>query len=106
MCLLSNNVNDYYFVSQGKTSIPNVDDGEEFNITDVSNVGARKHSCTKPFAAHLVSSGLIGHKLHNTQFFLFDPHFSLIQVWQTLYEGLDGILTYYWPAYLLHSQVV
>lgn len=35
-CLLSNNVNDYYFVSQGKTSIPGVDDSEEFRITDVS----------------------------------------------------------------------
>ncbi|CAH1958774.1 unnamed protein product [Acanthoscelides obtectus] len=33
-CLLSNNVNDYNFVSQGKTTIPNVDDGEEFKITD------------------------------------------------------------------------
>lgn len=36
MCLLSNNVNDYHFVSQGKTTIPNVDDGEECLITDVS----------------------------------------------------------------------
>ncbi|XP_011345054.1 myosin heavy chain, muscle isoform X15 [Ooceraea biroi] len=34
MCLLSNNINDYYFVSQGKTTIPNVDDGEECLLTD------------------------------------------------------------------------
>lgn len=34
-CLLSNNINDYHVVSQGKTTIPNVDDGEEFNLTDV-----------------------------------------------------------------------
>ncbi|XP_025996497.1 myosin heavy chain, muscle isoform X17 [Solenopsis invicta] len=34
ICLLSNNVNDYYFVSQGKTTIPNVDDGEECLLTD------------------------------------------------------------------------
>nr|XP_018918175.1 PREDICTED: myosin heavy chain, muscle isoform X10 [Bemisia tabaci] len=34
MCLLSKNINDYHFVSQGKTSIPGVDDGEEFRITD------------------------------------------------------------------------
>ncbi|XP_011506373.1 PREDICTED: myosin heavy chain, muscle isoform X2 [Ceratosolen solmsi marchali] len=34
MCLLSNNVNDYYFVAQGKTSIPGVDDGEECELTD------------------------------------------------------------------------
>lgn len=36
ICLLSNNINDYYFVSQGKTSIPGVDDGEELLVTDVS----------------------------------------------------------------------
>lgn len=36
MCLLSDNVNDYYYVSQGKTSIPGVDDNEEMSITDVS----------------------------------------------------------------------
>lgn len=36
MLLLSNNVNDYYFVSQGKTTIPGLDDGEELLITDVS----------------------------------------------------------------------
>lgn len=36
MLLLSNNVNDYYFVSQGKTTIPGLDDGEELLVTDVS----------------------------------------------------------------------
>lgn len=35
MCLLSNNIKDYHIVSQGKTTIPNVDDGEELNLTDV-----------------------------------------------------------------------
>lgn len=35
-CLLSNNVSDYYYVAQGKTTIPNVDDGEECKFTDVS----------------------------------------------------------------------
>ncbi|KAH6942300.1 hypothetical protein HPB50_003324 [Hyalomma asiaticum] len=34
--LLSNNVNDYHFVSQGKTSIPGVDDSEEFQVTDTA----------------------------------------------------------------------
>ncbi|XP_077276629.1 myosin heavy chain isoform X3 [Temnothorax americanus] len=34
MCLLSDNIQDYYFVSQGKTTIPNVDDGEECLLTD------------------------------------------------------------------------
>lgn len=35
-CLLSNKISDYYFVSQGKTTIPGLDDGEEMLITDVS----------------------------------------------------------------------
>ena len=34
-CLLSNNIMDYHVVSQGKTSIPGVDDGEEMELTDV-----------------------------------------------------------------------
>ncbi|XP_076671815.1 myosin heavy chain isoform X13 [Andrena cerasifolii] len=34
MCCLSDNVTDYYFISQGKTTIPNVDDGEECLLTD------------------------------------------------------------------------
>nr|XP_026492062.1 myosin heavy chain, muscle isoform X11 [Vanessa tameamea] len=34
MCLLSNDIYDYYIVSQGKTTIPNVDDGEECLLTD------------------------------------------------------------------------
>ncbi|XP_029675373.1 myosin heavy chain, muscle isoform X9 [Formica exsecta] len=33
-CLLTNDITDYYFVSQGKTTIPNVDDGEECLLTD------------------------------------------------------------------------
>lgn len=37
MCLLSDNIMDYYYVSQGKTTIPNVDDGEESLLTDVSS---------------------------------------------------------------------
>lgn len=39
MCLLSNNVTDYNFVAQGKTTIPNVDDAEECRLTDVSGWG-------------------------------------------------------------------
>ncbi|XP_074040831.1 myosin heavy chain isoform X37 [Leptinotarsa decemlineata] len=33
-CLLSNDIYDYNFVSQGKTVIPGVDDAEEFSLTD------------------------------------------------------------------------
>ncbi|KZC14949.1 Myosin heavy chain, muscle [Dufourea novaeangliae] len=48
MCCLSDNIQDYYFVSQGKTTIPNVDDGEESmcllsnNIYDYGNVSQGK----------------------------------------------------------------
>ncbi|XP_070153029.1 myosin heavy chain, muscle isoform X9 [Polyergus mexicanus] len=34
MLLLTNNIHDYYFVSQGKTTIPGLDDGEELLVTD------------------------------------------------------------------------
>ncbi|XP_075220629.1 myosin heavy chain isoform X32 [Lycorma delicatula] len=34
VCLLSDNIYDYYNVSQGKVTIPNMDDGEEFALTD------------------------------------------------------------------------
>ncbi|KAL6426845.1 hypothetical protein ACFW04_009267 [Cataglyphis niger] len=34
MCYLSDNIYDYYNVSQGKITIPNVDDGEECLLTD------------------------------------------------------------------------
>jgi myosin heavy subunit len=36
ICNLSNDIYEYHYVSQGKTTIPNVDDGEEFQLTDVS----------------------------------------------------------------------
>lgn len=34
-CLLSNNIYDYRIVSQGKTTIPSVNDGEEWVAVDV-----------------------------------------------------------------------
>lgn len=36
ICLLSNEIMDYHIVSQGKTVIPGLDDGEEMMLTDVS----------------------------------------------------------------------
>lgn len=35
ICLLSDNIMDYHIVSQGKTTIPSVDDAEEMNVTQV-----------------------------------------------------------------------
>lgn len=40
ICLLSNNIMDYRVVAQGKTTIPNVDDGDEFELTDVRSIGS------------------------------------------------------------------
>jgi len=41
MTFLSNRISDYYYISQGKTRIPGVNDGEQLQITDVSDcVGA------------------------------------------------------------------
>ncbi|XP_052864972.1 myosin heavy chain, muscle isoform X8 [Anopheles cruzii] len=34
MCFLSKDIYDYHLVSQGKTTIPSVDDGEEMTLTD------------------------------------------------------------------------
>lgn len=36
MCFLSNNVYDYYIVSQGKITVPGIDDGEDLTLADVS----------------------------------------------------------------------
>jgi hypothetical protein len=38
MCFLSDNIYDFPTVSQGKLTIPNVDDGEELELTDVSKI--------------------------------------------------------------------
>jgi len=36
MCLLGDDIYYYHYVSQGKITIPNVDDGEEFEATHVA----------------------------------------------------------------------
>lgn len=46
MCFLSNNIYDYVNVSQGKITIPNMDDGEEFSLTDVSSTHTHTHTKT------------------------------------------------------------
>ena len=37
MCLLSDNIYDYFNVSQGKVTVASIDDGEEFQLADVSS---------------------------------------------------------------------
>lgn len=36
MCCLTDNIYDYHFVSQGKITVPSIDDAEEMGFTDVS----------------------------------------------------------------------
>lgn len=36
MCFLSNNIYDYYNVTQGKITVPGIDDGEDMAAADVS----------------------------------------------------------------------
>lgn len=43
MCFLSNDVYDYNTVAQGKITIPNIDDGEELQLTDVSGLRIQKN---------------------------------------------------------------
>lgn len=42
MCMLSNDIYDYNTVAQGKITIPNIDDGEELQLTDVSGMRMEK----------------------------------------------------------------
>jgi len=55
MYALSNNINDYYYVSQGKTTIPNVDDGEESQMTDVSDSVLVAAECYRKMKSVLVT---------------------------------------------------
>lgn len=38
MCSLSDNVYDYPFVSQGKVTVPSIDDSEEMQMADVRSL--------------------------------------------------------------------
>lgn len=39
VCLLSNDIYDYHYVSQGKTSVPSIDDNEDLEFThDAFNI--------------------------------------------------------------------
>jgi len=65
MCLLGNDIYEYNYVSQGKITIPNVDDGEELQLTDVSE------SVNPVVAAQELLIVLMG-RLINSSFRSFD----------------------------------
>lgn len=55
MCLLSKDIYEYNYVSQGKVDIPGVDDGEESKLTDVSKISVR----SPPSVPSVLSAPLI-----------------------------------------------
>lgn len=55
MCFLSDNIYDYYNVSQGKVTVPNMDDGEEFQLADVSGRQTKHTLPQKPTQANCTS---------------------------------------------------
>jgi len=65
MCLLGSDIYEYNYVSQGKITIPNVDDGEELQLTDVSE------SVNPVVAAQELLILLLG-RLVNSSFRSFD----------------------------------
>lgn len=57
--MLSDNIMDYYVVSQGKTTIPGVDDGEEMTLTDVRPIKLLMMVLESPFEKHLAHDLLL-----------------------------------------------
>jgi hypothetical protein len=72
MCCLTDNIYDYYNVSQGKITIPNVDDGEEFQLTDVSKTETLVTSDTALPLWHISS-----YKIYIPHFVTLIPHLTL-----------------------------
>lgn len=70
MCILSNNIYDYVNVSQGKITIPNVDDGEECSLTDVSAL----FSETISHESVMLSEPHQKFKLFLSLYFVIHPH--------------------------------
>lgn len=88
--LLSNNINDYHFVSQGKTSIPGVDDGEEFIITDVSAYTVSKQP------RHLCIFITITHFVHITP--SSEPNFGMVFQSQAFCNRSGSQYSNFWAA--------
>lgn len=53
LCYLSNNIYDYYNVSQGKITVPNMDDGEECGLMDVSHLIEQSLCCVVPYSNYV-----------------------------------------------------
>lgn len=76
MCLLSNNIYDYYNVSQGKITVPGIDDSEELQLADVS---LRKVSLfsVKPCSSNVFRSAIFDCKTFWTKLIKFSKFFHV-----------------------------
>lgn len=97
MCNLSENIYDYYNVSQGKVTIPNMDDGEEFSLTDVS----------VPSSYHvqkwcLYASDII---VDEMRLFLNFVHYFLLPKWMWTRKYLTVFFCCYPSDYILRSHL-
>lgn len=84
MCFLSDNIYDYYNVSQGKVTVPNMDDGEEFQLADVSSwqlyclYSTRFYQEIKtPYNTKKKKTNLLEITLENVKFQTFKTFYSL-----------------------------
>ena len=64
MCSLSDNIYDYPFVSQGKVTVPSIDDSEEMQMADVRSFWKKKQK-KKTNCGDCRFRGVVGGELNN-----------------------------------------
>ena len=101
MCCLTNDIHDYVFVSQGKTTIPNVDDGEECTLTDVRT----RRSCHLRDYASLTLNLSLSLSLSLSLFIAFFL-FPLSFLCPLLFSLYDNNTIYTTPPEIILSQLL
>lgn len=76
--MLSDNIYDYYNVSQGKVTVPNMDDGEEFQLADVSAFSQTNQRLYTPHIHTQTNINFPFHKEDKTQSSLSRGNFHKI----------------------------
>ncbi|CAG4991721.1 unnamed protein product [Colias eurytheme] len=95
MCLLSNDVYDYHIISQGKTTIPNVDDGEECTLTDVSLAFREPKACRSqvvcPATGRRIQPAPVGHLATEPKCLLSNDinDYNIVAQGKTVIPGVD-----------------
>ena len=93
--MLTNRIGDYFFISQGKTRIPGVNDGEEMEATDVS---PPERSCQKFQQIFTIHCRLHHDLKKKKQFgiakkFKFESFFWMNLKFENLNENFERILS-------------